>query len=268
MNSFSTYFKDKNDQNDFYIAMFVIVLALGCGVFYSLNLFDSQQLLSSAFSGDMETENHLITDKNSGFQFENKADKAFTTVLLNDKKNIQQVDKWLETSDNRDTLVQVEEDNAHLLIENMIDSLEANNEKQLITNEAQEDTTTISQLNTKEDTIESVSDTTASPTTEKISIKEIEIKQPKHSDTQINNSNDASISSNCVIVVGAFSLADNADKLKRALIKKGYPAYTFFRKGNKVVGIKQSCDDTKAINKMLKQIQAKYNSSAWILKNK
>jgi cell division protein FtsN len=281
MNSFSTYFKDKDDKNDFYIGIGVIVLFLGCGVFYGLNLFDSQEILASAFESDAKTETY-ITDENSGFQFENEEDKTFTTVLLKDKNNIKKVDSWLE--DNPETLIE-KEDNS-LSIEQMIDSLEASQKAKTeseiakIETETEQDTTnkTIA-ITEQEDSVESLDNTTITSTTEdkssiedKIATEEIKVNEPKQPKTQPKtqpkNSDNVSSSRNCIIIVGAFSLSHNADKLKKRLIKKGYPAYTFFRKGNKVVGLKQSCENTEATQKMLKEIQAKYNPSAWLLKSK
>ena len=269
MSNFSTYFKNKEDKNDFYIAIGVIVLFLGCGIFYGLNLFNTQGFLASTFEGDQKTETY-IADEVAGFQFENEEDKTFTLPLLKDKRNIDRIDNSLKN----DTATQTEEASGHLSIENMIDSIEANKEEtakantEITATETTIDTTAITNTSTDtttqvEDTIESLNNTTITSTTKEKPSDE-KLKQPS---TQVNqNDKTSSVSSNCIIVVGAFSLGENADKLKKTLIKKGYPAYTFFRKGNKVVGIKQSCDNTKATQKMLKQVQKEYNASAWLLK--
>ncbi len=259
MNNFSDFFKNKEDKTDFYIALTVIGLFLGAGLFFSSNLFDNQSFISeSSSNNDLNSEGLLI---------ENPADQQLTSTLLSHPKQAEELDHWLEETPKMDSLIETNvlvmgdtTTGDTISIDSFLNEIDTTSQEITIDSTSEVLDSVVAREIEKEPSIDPTS------TKEAANAKPVEVTKPvsKPKPTASKPSNNTS-NYDCVIVVGAFSVGSTAEKLKNKLIQQGYPAYTFFRKGNRVVGIKQSCKNQATLQRTLKKIKVTYKE-AWVLR--
>jgi len=76
---------------------------------------------------------------------------------------------------------------------------------------------------------------------------------------------DQALGKECVIVLGAFSNINNAQRLKERIVQLGYTPYEEDYKGLKRIGVRFDCLE-KDLYTTLFQLRGKFTEDAWILK--
>lgn len=299
MSEFSNFFKNKKDKEDFYIASVVIIIFLIGGFYFGSSMMNEEAPI--AFNDEHNTLSSQIENENFGF--ETAEDEQLTIAILKDEQKVKQLDNWLETTPTMDSLDVVEivkeatakENTAETnntttddLTNQSVDSIEidavieaegkAEIEALLKLQEAEK--AKMEQEAAKAKKQAEIEATLKAQETEKIRLEkeaaqaeankkaaaEAKRRAKAKAIADAKAKEKARIASyNCTIIVGSFETAKPADDIKAQLIKQGYPAYTFFRKQLKVVGIKTSCNNEVALQKQLKKIRKTY-PNAWVLR--
>lgn len=259
MNNFSDFFNNKKDTTDFYIALVVIGLFLGTGVFFSSDYFNNQSFISSTFSDQ--------PSNNEDFLVKNAVDQALISTLLSHPKQVKKLDLWLDKTPKMDSLVQADSTlivdfpvKDTVLVDTILNEIDTIRTENAIDSTSEVIDSAVARKIENEPVIEATEPTKEVEDTTKSASK----PQPTPPIAQSKPSNNTS-NYDCIILVGAFSVSSTAEKLKKKLLQQGYPASTFFRKGNRVVGIKHSCKNEAKLQQTLKKIKATY-PEAWILR--
>jgi nucleoid DNA-binding protein len=69
-----------------------------------------------------------------------------------------------------------------------------------------------------------------------------------------------------IVIIGAFSDENNAEKIIQEIYKAGYDAYTDKSKGNTRVGVQFAYESDQQYRSRLADIRKRFNEKAWVLK--
>lgn len=275
-------FKDARDKNDFFIALFVIALAGGFIVYYSL--FNPTGTARKGLEiGELVVDGkryHAIREKESiqaadlseeidfedRYEFENFAEKKPDVVETPAQTKIVPVAPVADISDaNDETTDAIDEDEMYLHPE---ESELGNDQIEIDENQTGEISSDEPFVN--EDSVE-MGDGNIIPRNSDTTITEIaetsEITEPNTEKIPAvtPEPDTSSERGDCIILIGAFNKKSSILALKKQLLKEGYDIFETPYKGYTRIGIYHPCNPR--ISTTLKSIRRKYASDAFILKH-
>lgn len=274
-------FENKNERNDFIIALVVIAVFITfCIIIYKNSATDNITLLNDTFNKTNTSEQVVKSLKNN---------KPESLSFLDTKQSVKSKSSKIIEGENLLTEKQhlpknTTIENSTKSVSNIIGTENKNNlvtEKNSITETIDEIPESV--VNTENNTtniesedVASENEITESKTAdslessinnEQLNNNTVKTDNNTVKETTANTAQNISKNTDCVIVVGVFKNENNLVKMLNRIEQNGYPsAQGFMRNGTQYAGVPVDCKENKT--SISKKLNTLFNVQSWVFKNK